>query len=266
VRRHALALLATSLMGAVPLALANYFLLADVLEPLDAYGYDESVWQYVFLMVLLVTWEAPLASIPTTLYMCEALFVETPDPKRMLRSFWAALPQWLIVQGLFRGVLVGMLFLPSDEPFVWLVRVALFLAWLLMYWFRPYLTEIILLERNPLRGGPGVITTRRRAATLHKHFVGNLFGRWFAALAVGALWTLALWVAIFWVRMTITGGELDFSPPLFQLWLPVALWIVVSYFSVVRFLSYLDLRIRGEGWEIELRMRAEANRLKSQLA
>jgi hypothetical protein len=215
--------------------------------------------------VLVVCWEAPLASIPTTLYLGEALFVEKPDVKRMVHSFGAALPQLLAVQGLFRAALIGMLFLPSEAPF-WLLRVGLGLAWVLLYWLRPYLNEIILLERNPWSGGPGVITTRRRAASLHGHFAGNLFGRWIAAISFGSLWTAGLAAAIFWIRMTVTGGEMDFSPPLFEIWLPLALWIVVSYFNVVRFLSYLDLRIRGEGWEIELRMRAEANRLRSQLA
>ena len=41
----------------------------------------------------------------------------------------------------------------------------------------------------------------------------------------------------------------------------LALWLVVAYFSVVRFLSYLDIRIRREGWEVELVMRAENQRL-----
>lgn len=265
VRRHALPLLVTSLLGAAPWAVLNYFLLAEWLQPFEAYDYVASVMQYVTLMVLVVCWEAPFASIPTTLYLGEALFVEKPDVKRMWQNFWAALPQLVAVQGLFRAALIGMLFLPFEGP-VWLLRMGLGGAWVLMYWFRPYLNEIILLERNPWRGGPGVITTRRRAKSLHGHFAGNLFGRWIAAISFGALWTAGLAVAIFWVRMTVMNGELDFSPPLFQFWVPLALWIVVSYFNVVRFLSYLDLRIRGEGWEIELRMRAEANRLRSQLA
>jgi hypothetical protein len=42
---------------------------------------------------------------------------------------------------------------------------------------------------------------------------------------------------------------------------PLSLWLVVGFFSVVRYLCYLDLRIRREGWEIELKMRAEASRL-----
>jgi hypothetical protein len=40
---------------------------------------------------------------------------------------------------------------------------------------------------------------------------------------------------------------------------------VVAFFAIVRFLSYLDLRIRHEGWEVELLMRAEAVRLGTQL-
>jgi hypothetical protein len=47
--------------------------------------------------------------------------------------------------------------------------------------------------------------------------------------------------------------------------LPVVLWIVGGYMTVVRFLGYLDLRIRREGWEVELTMRAEAARLARQL-
>ena len=43
----------------------------------------------------------------------------------------------------------------------------------------------------------------------------------------------------------------------FTIYFPLALWIVVGAGSVARFLSYLDLRIRREGWEVELLMRAE---------
>ena len=38
-----------------------------------------------------------------------------------------------------------------------------------------------------------------------------------------------------------------------------------GFFRVVRFLSYLDLRIRHEGWEVELLMRAESLRLGMQV-
>jgi hypothetical protein len=42
---------------------------------------------------------------------------------------------------------------------------------------------------------------------------------------------------------------------------PLSLWMVAGFMTVVRFLGYLDLRIRHEGWETELLLRAEASRL-----
>ena len=36
----------------------------------------------------------------------------------------------------------------------------------------------------------------------------------------------------------------------------LGIWIVVAFFGVVRFLTYIDQRIRTEGWEVELRLRA----------
>jgi hypothetical protein len=44
------------------------------------------------------------------------------------------------------------------------------------------------------------------------------------------------------------------------------LWIVAVYFTVARFLSYLDQRIRSEGWEVELCLRAQRDRLTRQAA
>jgi hypothetical protein len=41
--------------------------------------------------------------------------------------------------------------------------------------------------------------------------------------------------------------------------------MLVSYVTVFRFLSYLDLRIRLEGWEVELKIRAEANRMSESI-
>ena len=47
---------------------------------------------------------------------------------------------------------------------------------------------------------------------------------------------------------------------------PLALWIVVMFMTVLRFLCYLDLRIRQEGWEVELLLRAEAAKLAHRVA
>jgi hypothetical protein len=38
-------------------------------------------------------------------------------------------------------------------------------------------------------------------------------------------------------------------------------WPIIIYLTVVRFLAYIDLRTRREGWEIELDLRRAARRL-----
>jgi len=74
-----------------------------------------------------------------------------------------------------------------------------------------------------------------------------LLGQWGL---VGFLWALA------------SGQwEWSFLKPMFTFYFQLSIWIVVCYFTVVRFLNYLDLRIRREGWEVELWMRAERARL-----
>jgi hypothetical protein len=69
------------------------------------------------------------------------------------------------------------------------------------------------------------------------------------------------------VEFDMSSDELTWNVGWFQLQIvwPLCLWLVAAYFSVVRFLSYLDLRIRHEGWEVELLMRAEALRMAARV-
>jgi len=48
--------------------------------------------------------------------------------------------------------------------------------------------------------------------------------------------------------------------------LPTVFWTLGAFATVFRFLCYLDSRIALEGWEVELLMRAEANRLQQNQA
>jgi hypothetical protein len=75
-----------------------------------------------------------------------------------------------------------------------------------------------------------------------------------------AIFMLALWGCTQWLSEM---AELDRFT--YAVFFQLAVWTTVGFFTVVRFLSYLDLRIRREGWEVELKMRAEAARLQSEL-
>jgi hypothetical protein len=61
-----------------------------------------------------------------------------------------------------------------------------------------------------------------------------------------------------WINLI---GKLTLAGESFTILLPAAMWVVIGFFTIARYLGYLDLRIKTEGWEIELRMRAEAQRL-----
>ena len=77
-------------------------------------------------------------------------------------------------------------------------------------------------------------------------------------------WRSGLWLTLWYLRAHLTN-QVDFADTMFIYLLPLTMWLVAGYLSVVRFLSYLDLRIRHEGWEVELRMRAEGAQLARQM-
>jgi len=246
VRVHAGPLVVAFAAGVVPMMLLNGWLLSG-------YARYDFEWSfplvYPFYIVLLIFLEAPLATAPATLYLGKATFTDRPQPREILREFRESLAQLLVYQGLLR---------------VWHVR-----------W--TYLNEVILLDRNPMRRrAGGGMSTLERSRVLHKAQNVDAAGCGGPALIVGAMLCVAVWSSIFIVRGMLLGEwglggflwalfsgqwEWRFLRPMFTLYFPLSLWIVVCYFTVVRFLAYLDLRIRREGWEVELRLRAERARL-----
>ncbi|MCX7428462.1 MAG: hypothetical protein NTW96_22905 [Planctomycetia bacterium] len=226
--------------GIVPTFLLNAYLLSGYEEPDFELGFP--IW-YMIDVALLMLWEIPLATAPATLYLGQALFEERPSAGRIAGNFVRSLPQLIWYQVVLR---VMVLFPP---------------AWLWLFAQRPYLNEVILLERTPLaQKTPANPSTGRRCRTLHAGRGGDLFGRWMAAVTVGALLAASCWGSMY-----LGGGFLlnEWEPGngWFTHGFHLALWLVVGLFTVVRFLGYLDLRIRREGWEVELLMRAEGARL-----
>ncbi|HUY91665.1 MAG TPA: hypothetical protein VMV10_23185 [Pirellulales bacterium] len=246
IRRHAAPLAVAFVAGAVPFAALNQWLLADFLQDFDIDN-APSGWYFYWLLVLIV-WEAPLAAAPITLYLGQALFSEQPSAARLGKELWASLPQLIFFQVVIRALLS-----------------VFFLFWPVIYWGWPYLNEIILLERNPWRKrGLYGTSTATRSNNMHNRNRGELFSRWMGSLLIGAAIIAAIWAASWYLRLQL-AYKLNFDQPMYTIYLPAALWLSLGYFAVVRFLSYLDLRIRTEGWEVELIMRAEGARLTRQL-
>jgi hypothetical protein len=229
-------------VGSAPFAIVNHLLLAGFIDA-------NEIWQdlnsYVFFLMLLVAVEAPLATAPITLYLGAAAFRERVDSRRLWRNWLASLPQLVLLEGLLRASTVLIFGAGVLIPYV----------------RRPYLSEVILLERNPLRStDSSQISTWRRSRNLHDGARGDLFSRWLGSVGAAIVLILAGVAGTY----SLVGNILGRYPEALTVlrWhLPVVVWIVLGFFAVVRFLAYLDLRIRREGWEVELRMRAEAARL-----
>ena len=240
-RHHALGLLLALVAGAAPWALLNGLLLYEWAE--------DSIWgapvQYLFWMTMLMALQAPLATAPITLYLGQVTFHQQVSPGRILRDYFQCLPQLLLLQGIARAVTFLMI------PYV----------------LCPYLSELILLERNSLWVGKagknaGRISTTRRSKNLHRGASGELFARWFGSLLAGGVMLVAT-IGGLHQLLSLLGGYSLGNTAFLLIATPVGAWLVFGFFAVVRFLAYLDLRIRREGWEVELKLRSEAAKMVS---
>lgn len=241
-RAHLLGLTIALVVGVLPFALFNYWLLSDWAASLWE-GDSEEIFGLLSVLVLLLTVEAPFATAPITLFLGQITFARKADPRTIASGLFQALPQLILLQGFWRTILLGILLLP--------------------YWYQPYLGELILLERNPLFGRKR-LTTMRRSRNLHSNSGGDLFGRWLLAILAGAVLTVVFSLSVEILLMELGSLEVSLTYQLLIVYHGV-LWLVFGWMAVVRFLSYLDMRIRHEGWEVELLMRAEAQRLRRTL-
>ncbi len=282
-----------SLLAIVPLALLNYALIGWMTD-LD-YDTDWPGWRFAWNMTLLIFIEAPLASVFVTAFLGPAVFMEQRTIRQVIGDVFRfrraraddtrPVVNLFLCQLVLRGILPAWLlyltvdrygFSPFQEGFLIPAIACYSLA---MRAFRPYINEIILLEKNPLTSkDPHRITIGKRSSHLHGPSSGDLFVRWIVSAMIGVLLIgLALVTAelLLSVLVGIWPFEVDPVTEEFTEWnidwfqlqvvWPVCLWLVTAYFSVVRFLSYLDLRIRHEGWEVELLMRAEALRMAAKV-
>lgn len=256
------------LLGVAPFALFNFWLLRPYWSPPTG---DDTFLQgeYYWALSLLMLWQFPFATAPLTLYLGKTLFLEHPTPGQVMRALGERAWQLFAVHGLFRGMFLFwpvLVFLAQgDEALAVLAGFWAALGVGIAYFLWPYFNEVLLLEANPLFRKKGRTSTLARVASLHGHASGEVFGRAMLALLFGVLLFGSLWLALAQLHnkaMLATESNQEVMAFYFQL----SGWALSGFFTVVRFLSYLDLRIRIEGWEIELLLKAEGARIARQLA
>ena len=240
IRTHFGGLMTAALAGVLPMILLNYMIMRSFDSALD----EGTSFLVTMLAVLLVLIEAPLATAPITLYLGQALFVERPSGKKIARDFLSCLPQLLLFQCLLRNLLIFPI--------------------IMAYALWPYLNEIILLERNPLTTRGGQMSTIKRNSLMHQGGSGDNIARAIGAAVLASLLIAALLTSQSMMFNILLGIQQGWTGQVLAL--QGVLWMVAVYFTVARFLTYLDQRIRNEGWEVELVLRAQRERLTRQAA
>lgn len=245
----------------LPFAILNEFILRHyVVDELSEY----TIPQYLIAMSQLVYIEAPIATSAVTVFLGRIMFSQESDIRSIVREVWSLLPQLFWIQCVLRGVIAAIaigLISMSDPELIHLLWIVVILIGLLRT-ARPFINEIILLERNPLVSKkPEGITVGRRSSRLHGPSSGDIFAK--AMLLVPVLMTAVVSVAFsFWFVQGLLTNVWLWGHTMTRVFIPLSMWIVAVYAAVLRFLNYLDLRIRREGWEVELRVRAAASEMQ----
>ena len=226
-RRHAGAVLALAVIGCAPFALLDWWLLS---------GVEPEWWAlHWWWLLLLVAVQGPLATAPLSAYLGSAVFEERPSIAAALRAGFAA---WrlLIVAGVVRGVCALI-------PPVLLA-------------FPAHVVETRILEG----GSPW-----RRAAALRNVDGGAIALHWLVALLVAATAVLGTAGALHTLRSVLwpdgIGGSFWLWLDPGSAWMVLALWAAAVHLAIVRFLAYIDLRTRHEGWELGLQLSRVGRRL-----
>jgi hypothetical protein len=216
-----LALAATA--GIVPFAALNSWLLHD--------SGSSILWPF------LLFFEAPWATAPLTIVLGRLMFDQPTSPGRVVRRLTMALPSLFFVHGLLRGLMAATLILVPLIP--------------CRLWFA---SEVILLEKS--RG----FKTLGRSSRLCADRSGEFFVQWLGQLLFGATFAVCFWVGTHEAISVLIRSDLTWNSPdagaLQSFTFQVGVWIAIAFFAVARFLTYIDQRIRSEGWELRLRLQS----------
>ncbi|MGI9473464.1 MAG: hypothetical protein ACR2NZ_18120 [Rubripirellula sp.] len=272
IRRYPASLLIGFAAGASLWAVADFLLLGWIPISESAYGLDDEealpeLFRYMSWMMLLVMLQAPAAGVLTTLYLGQAVFEKRPTWKSVLQEARRQFRGWFWVLGIKRLAVPAMVILairwgqPASVLWDVVLPIGFALAIAIVRSSRPFMPEILLLEQCPIRGdSESIITMSRRSKSLHRPMASDLGGRFLAVAFVLFGLFLSVLYTLIWFR-GISLGQWDFMSLIVLLvFYPLALWTVAGVSVLVRLLSYLDTRIRLEGWEVELAIRAEAMR------
>lgn len=260
---HFKALFWLLVIGAAPWVAFDFWLVGWMTDV------QEVIYLYYWTMLLLIVSQAQIGTAFMTHYLGQAMFVGRPGIWTTVRDvlktniyfWWSHGALRLVVPIALACLLMDQNDLEVSAFVGVLLMSGLTIIGLLVRAFRPFVSEILLLERTPISSkGSEQICFQRRSQSLHASGGSDLFGRFI----ISAIIAVPLGFAIFSLFVTadsILNIRTNSEASVFPYYWIAALWMVSGFICVARFLSYIDTRIRQEGWAVELRMRAEGQLL-----
>ena len=187
--------------------------------------------------ILLWLVESPWATAPLTVVLGGMMFGTRPTARQVAFRVLHAAPALFLYQTVLRWLSmllwVTYLFFPARQAF---------------------LNEVILLE------GGLFAQTLKRSAALCAQRGGEFLGQWLARIAFGLAFIICFWYGSRVLLDALTTSTLTWRPveeaPIADPLMQFAVWLTIAFMAVTRFFGYIDQRIRLEGWEVELRLRA----------
>ena len=268
IRDHFVPLLILLIIGALPWVVIDWLAINWMMT--EMYSYDFG-GVYYWVLAMLVVSQAHLGTAFVTYYLGQAMFVGRLTIGAAIKGTLKTSMYFLWSHGIIRLAfpILGIVYLIKDSDDDYLpVIVGLFLPGLVVVasiirGVRPFASEMLLLERTPIYSkDPLRVSFKRRSKALHSANGADLFGRFLTISLFLAPLTFTFFALFVTIDSTL-NLQANSDVPLYSYYWIGALWLAAGFASVVRFLSYIDTRIRQEGWAVELKMRAEGQRLAS---
>jgi hypothetical protein len=259
-RRYARQLLAFLIIGSIPFGVLNFFLTSG-------FAFESGQNGWVNLMLVLV--EAQLGTLFVTSFLGQAMFVGDPKTSVVIREVlnsWAAVfylhgflrcAAIVIVLVAFAGIAESI---DGAAMLLWFAGLSAALGVLIRV-FRPFVTEILILEKAPLRKMPThEISFGKRSQAMHGPIAGEAI-----SIGIAMFFFSAPLLASFYGTLSNAFELIGVSREIAWfhsgiLW-QSALWLVAGFWAIVKFLFYIETRIQQEGWEVELKIRAASIKL-----
>ena len=255
-RDHALNILTLLAINALPWL--AFDLLTLLLSEFGMVDYGQWHWK----LLLLAAIQAQYGTMMITMYLGKAMFEGRPSISETVSAFFKASWYSIWLHGFVRMVFPVTLLIALGDSTSTGWAVTFFMFGMLFRMSRPFVSEILLLEKTPVRKkNEGEMLFSKRSAALHR---GDVVAGFFLGSLIAVALTTMLAGLMFHIDKTIgLLGTLDL--PIQYLYWPVAAWLVASYMAVFRFMFYINTRITQEGWEVFLELMSEGQKLAQSL-